>query len=343
MTATEKPAPAFAVPVPRAGGAEVPVDPVTVDNAVLTPFQVFHPGNPEHFRGAVYTRDGRLVEQSQRGFGPGQTQFVPNDPVLLPHDDGTPKALAGTWFYGGHWMNHFGHFIIEALPAIGLARPDLTGLVFHRFIWNGDPSSWQRELLRLAGWDRAVPISIVSGAPGPRVEVERLLIERRPVTLGLVASQRAVSVWQEVARRASAEASAEIGHHPKVYFSRTHLKNDNRFTRNDRVLEERMTDRGFHVVHPQELPVAHQLALAANAEVVAGIAGSNLLLSAFSPPGTRIIEIGNRRNPVHGQHMQRALSAATGHLHVFLPYAGGRAARHVVPTLRAVDTLLDGK
>ncbi|GAA2015552.1 glycosyltransferase family 61 protein [Brevibacterium samyangense] len=343
MTETENPVPDFAVPVPRAGSAEVPVDATVVDNAVLTPFKVFYPGNPEHFRGAIYTDDGNLVSQSQRGFGPGQTQFVPDDPERLPNFGSEPRHLDGSWFYGGHWMNHFGHFIIEALPAIGLHRPGYAGLLFHRFIWNGEPSSWQRELLRLAGWDPSTPISIVGGEPGPQVTVERVSIERRPVVLGLVASKRAVEIWQEVARRASAEATAEIGHHPKVYFSRTHLNHDNRFTRNDRVLEDRMAERGFHVVHPQELPVAHQLALAANAEVIAGIAGSNLLLSAFAPAGTRIIEIGNRRNPVQGQHMQRALSAATGHLHVFLPYAGGRSARNVVPTLEAVDTLLKGK
>ncbi|WP_349829370.1 glycosyltransferase family 61 protein [Brevibacterium litoralis] len=331
----------FRVPTGRSNVTDIPAEPIELTDAVLTHFKVFHPGQPENCQGAVYTSDLKLVEQSLRRRGPNQKKFVPNDPTSLnPMNDAT-SHIPGSWLYGGNWMNHFGHFVIEALPAIGHVRHDKDGILCHPFIWKGEPSSWQRELLRLAGWDKATPIRIVRGPEGSRVRVERMHVETPPVTLGLVASPRAVRLWQEVAEHATSEASNYSNSYPLVYFSRTGLKNDNRFTRNDRVLEDKMADRGFHVVHPQELTIVQQISLAANAEVIAGIAGSNLLLTAFSPPKTKIIEIGNRRNPTQGQHMQRVLSAATGHLHAFLPYFGSARARNVVPTLRQVDLLLN--
>lgn len=113
----------------------------------------------------------------------------------------------------------------------------------------------------------------------------------------------------------------------KVFFSRTEFNESRRRADHprarstlprDEALDAVFADAGFHVVAPQTLSIDDQLRLAANVSVLAGNSGSALHLSAFAPSGTRVLEIGDERNPAEPLAMQRIIDRLGNHPHRFL-------------------------
>ncbi len=324
---------------PRFLGRELrPPAAVEVRNATVTAYHLLRSGQRRAIRGAVYDGQGALVRQSLRHSPPHARQFRAIDPAFLSTVGSPRRKISGRWLYGGHWMNHFGHFIMETLPAVGVGHSGFSGLMFHRFIFGDTVLPWQKDLLRLAQWDRA-DVEIIRG-PATEVVVDTLHVKNRPVVLGWTIAPRALAVWQAVARSAQEEWMEKGEEVDRLYLSRMRLAKDDRRTVNDEYLDLEMEERGFTVIHPQEYPVAQQIGLVSRARIIAGPAGSNLLLSAFARPGTRLIEVGNRRSAVRGQPMQHALSTVAELEHAFIPYRGGPEGRDVPETLRLIDLLL---
>ena len=77
---------------------------------------------------------------------------------------------------------------------------------------------------------------------------------------------------------------------------------------------------GFDVVHPENLPIAEQIRLASGAAVIGGNSGSALHLSAFAPPGRRVIEVGDSRAPHRPVVMQTIIDSVRQHPQAHIPY-----------------------
>lgn len=318
-----------------AGSCELRV----VDDAVLTPFVRgdlrSSVGPRAAMSGAVHDAAGLLVPASQRWWDGDRSTPVAADAEQIRVPGKAPR-LEGTWLYAGHWALHFGHFLVEVLtnlwpdPAT-IDAPPLAGIVAHRSFRGpvvAPPSgpgpqvaqlrSWQADLLALAGYD-ATEVQLVRHRAA---RVDRLLVPQRPVVIKSWAAPEAVELWRRVS-----DAVGERSDHERVYFSRTafHASTDNR--RRDRSdvawdahLDATFASAGFHVVHPETLPIAEQVALVRGAEVVAGPSGSALHLSAFADPGTRVLEIGDSRSPREPMASQQMIDAACGHLSHFVGY-----------------------
>jgi hypothetical protein len=85
-----------------------------------------------------------------------------------------------------------------------------------------------------------------------------------------------------------------------IYLSRRRLKRRLRRLSNDAAVERCMARRGFAVVHPQHMSLADQINAAAGADIVAGVDGSALHLSAFMRPGSRMVVLQTkRRRTIH--------------------------------------------
>jgi capsular polysaccharide biosynthesis protein len=242
------------------------------------------------------------------------------------------RRLKGTWLYAGNWSTHFGHFLLETLtnlwPDPGQHAASLTGILAHRPIGGKLPSSgrpvplrapnlkpWQGELLALTGYGAAEK-RIVHGRP---LKVERLLVPARPVLLKRWALPPAVDVWRRVSERVGRR-----GPHDRIFLSRSRFHG----RRADRARTDAAWDAGvdalfgaagFHVVHPETIPVSEQIALVRGAAVLAGPAGSALHLSVFADPGARVLVIGDRRSPHRPPPTQTVIDAACGHQTAFAP------------------------
>lgn len=303
----------------------VPVELREVDDAIVTAFEVDAPPEKaprKRTRGAVHTSDGTLVPTSQRAGGvrgehvraadPGRTEVVPD------------RVLAGTWLYVGNWMTHFGHFLTETLTTLWPRVDGIDGLLAHPFTFpRRAPSDAELTLAAAAGFD-LTPHLVEDQA----VRVERLLVPSRPFVPNAVASPEAVTVWERVAEAAGRART------PRVFLSRqrfhaAHREAKGRPHRRELVGEAELDTlaarHGFTVVHPEGLEVSEQVRLAAGAELIAGVSGTALHLSAFAGTDTRVLELGDARAP-HGLPNQQVISAARAHRYAALPYVPGPGA-----------------
>jgi capsular polysaccharide biosynthesis protein len=221
-------------------------------------------------------------------------------------------------------MQHFGHFVAETLTTLWpdpAATGPVAGLVFHKYLKRPRAEeTWQRRLLDLAGY-AGVPVRVVDGRSG--VRVESLVVPERALVAHGWAHPEARRVWERVV-----SPSRGRGGPARVFLSRTghnqrrreenHRSADRSTADWDRAVDAVFAAAGFEVVEPETLPVDEQLALVADADLVAGASGSALHLSAFAPSSARVLEVGDLRSPEQPVAMQLVVDAACGHRHAFV-------------------------
>ena len=183
---------------------------------------------------------------------------------------GTPEApalrLDRPVAYGGLAMNHFGHFLLEALSRLWFLRdrPEVP-VVWHWIDLPVPHAAWQ-------GWREAM-INLVG------LGRHRHVVVRQPLALPEVVVPRPGFQPHRALHPAQAEALAVLTGDAgapggRVWLSRRHLPPAfGRLEGEDR-LEALLMARGWTVVRPEILPVAQQAGLFAAAEVVSGFAGS---------------------------------------------------------------------
>ena len=302
-----------------------------VEHGPLRTYQRPH----RYLRGAVYD-GGRLVVSSQKIGGLRGHPWVPADAMRTKVNPGVP-GLAGRWLYGGHWVQHFGHFLVETVTTLWPDEPDVEGLVFHQYLRRPvHQEGWMLRALELAGHGgRAV--EVVGRRHGLRVD--QLVVPSRTVVANGWGHPQAREVWERMA----APFASDAGGPPRLFLSRTshneqrrregHARSRSTLER-DRRLDDVFARAGFEVVEPERLAFDDQLRLVARAEVIAGNSGSALHLSAFAPRGTRVLEIGDERNPGAPVELQRIIDRLSGHPHAFV--RGDRSPKQVAAALGAL-------
>lgn len=285
--------------------------------------------------GAVYDSAGRLAAGSQRA----PDRYRAGDPEALgealagrPVERRLPRAL-----YLGHAFTHFGHFLLETISALCWVREvdaDLP-LLFHPFDESGENVFTQRrhgvECLKLLG---IPPDRVVMAASD--LAVDELLMPPRPYDIQRGPRYDFRSVYR--ALRDGAEGAAAGPAATRVYLSRSRLKRRLRSRlANEAAIERRMAWRGFAVLHPERMSFADQIRAVASADVVAGVDGSALHLSAFMRPGARmlVMETSRRRTVL-------ALNALMEVETILLP-VNKRASRNQSPVIdpARLDITLD--
>lgn len=212
------------------------------------------------------------------------------------------EPLAGTFFHlDPHLPEHFGHAMTEQLSHLwGWHRareldPDVRALVMGH---EGRPlPSWQVELLEAGG----VPAEalVVPSAP---VRVERLLACSPAYGIGAFVHPEILGTWDLVGSTLAGRAAPSDVR--RVFLTRTHGK---RACRNRDEVEGWFADAGFLVVSPETLPLADQVRLVRDAEVVAGFAGSAMFHLALAERPSHVIVVGSENYPAHNEHQMAAL------------------------------------
>jgi capsular polysaccharide biosynthesis protein len=253
-------------------------------------------GKGETHLGAIYDADGVLVKESQRF---ADAKYPSRDPETLAEamEERSPQAHFPRAVYLGQAFTHFGHFLIETIPNllwIDLVDSDLP-LLFHPFDPFGHDVFTQRphgaECLRLLG----IPQQRIVMVREDTVVDELLLpprvydIRRGP----LFDFRQVYSALREAALREATDDGARC-----IYLSRSRLRPRQRRLAKEAMVERHMRWRGFTILHPEQMSFAAQIRAVAQAEVVAGVDGSALHLSAFMRPRSRmlILQTARRRN-----------------------------------------------
>jgi capsular polysaccharide biosynthesis protein len=179
--------------------------------------------------------------------------------------DGFVPRRLGTFIYGGLLMDHFGHFLLEAMSRLWFIRahPELP-VVWHEIrlpvphtCWPG----WWHQLWQLLGLDH-----------------HRHHVIREPRRFGRVIVPQPGLSLNDGLHPAQATALAVLPPQPpsgeRVWLSRAALPE--RFGRllGEELLQQRLAELGWKIRYPETVPVADQVATFAQATIVAGFAGS---------------------------------------------------------------------
>jgi hypothetical protein len=300
---------------------------LTLRDAIATPFELLAPADvPEHplrhanfkafTRGCLYDSESVRVDLSLRVGGIGGDQTAPIDPAVLP-----PEQRGGTWLTGrtlylGPFMNQYGHFITEGLSRYWKQDVGpIDHVVAYPFVHRNGNIQIEDFHRYLAGL-LDVPIDRMAILRSQTVFDEIVVPEqlwRRNVQVN--AHMR--TVYERIrARHVGTRSSG------RLFLSRAASKR----LGNPLAVEEVFASFGFRVIYPEQVPIAEQLALYANCEVLASLSGSGMHNCLFARPGLMTIEVGDtraRRNPVMMQRMANELAQVEAH---FIPFGEGTEA-----------------
>ena len=268
----------------------LPLGMQTFQDAVGLP--VVDTPDADQIRGAVYDRSGQLIKPSQRA-RPGLRWRGNPERLDLSELDDIPR-LPGHSYLGGQLSHVFGHVLLETLT---------------RFWRKGDYAAYDNVVL----YPTAPPIDPVTlpelvvqvlelvGVAAERIHVverpirfEHLDVSPSPIRMVKAVDPRMVAVFDRIARRVEPRIGPVPG--PMVYLSRRRLDDRRRATNEDEI-EAIMAASGFEVVHPQELPLLEQIAMARRATMIAGCDGSALHVALFARPGTKLLALDSRPTP----------------------------------------------
>jgi len=270
--------------------AHLPLGLQTFQDAVGLP--VVESPDGEQILGAVYDSSGRLIKPSQRA-RPGLRWRGNAEQLDLSELTDIPR-LPGRSYLGGQLSHVFGHVLLETLTRFWRkgSYAAYDNVVLYPTAAPSEPLAVPELVLRaleLVGV-AAERLHVVEH----HVRFEHLDVSPSPIRMVKAVDPRMVSVFDRIAGRVEPGAGAVPG--PMVYLSRRRLEDRRRATNEDEI-EAMMTARGFEVVHPQELTLVEQVAMARRAAMIAGCDGSALHVALFAEPGTKLLAVDSRPTP----------------------------------------------
>lgn len=248
----------------------IPREIMWLSDAVIVP----PPGKRFRQEAGVLTAGGDPVPHGDNLCGRGLPLTTP---PALPRK---ARRMQGNYLFAGNIRDHFGHAITEGIArlwALGQVRPDrLDGIL----VTPHDPSEVLGVLsllqAMLAQLDVDLPITVLDRP----VQVERLCVPGGAYNLGTLAV--GTPEFRSLIRDRFA-AKVAPGPHRKVWLSRSRLDPLDGGALNEADLEALLADGGYHVYHPQDHDLAHQIATLKGAEVIAGLEGSAFHLASLVP------------------------------------------------------------
>jgi hypothetical protein len=180
----------------------------------------------------------------------------------------------------------YGHFLLEMLPRMLWARDlYLAGHSFP-FVLSTRIPPWAKTFVtEILGDCRIIWYDSDEEVLLP----ERVLVPSRMDINGML-HPAVASLVDGLLHRLVGDAR---GGGERLYLSRRRLDLRWRWhmIENEEAIEDLFRDRGFTIVHPEQLGIREQLALFSRASFIAGSYGSALHNSLFSPPGTRVLSL----------------------------------------------------
>ena len=301
---------------------------LTLRDAIATRFEVVAPADapdqpppPPSFkaytRGCLYEADGTRIDLSVRVGGVGGDQARSIDPAVLP-----PEQRGGTWLTGrtlylGTFMNHYGHFITESLSRYWHETvAEFDHIVAYPFMhYNGEIliQEFHRYLAGLLN----VPIDRMAILRSQTV-FDEIVVPEQLWTYNVHVNGRMREIYERIRVRHATRGSCG-----RIFLSRAVAPR----LANVQTVEDMFASFGFRIVHPERMPIAVQLSLYANCEILASLSGSGMHNCLFARPGLMTIEVGDsraRRKPVFMQRIANELAQVEAR---FIPFGEGTDAR----------------
>ncbi len=225
-----------------------------------------------------------------------------------PAPAGTPRKLPGRHLFAGQIWSHFGHFLAESLPRLWALdklaeKPQSIVFIPKRPDQPRGFRRYQQEFFRLLGLDLELRILTEP------TRVERLIVPGQGFGLGEIAAGTA-SFRAYMRRNFAPEVAAEGP--PRLYLSRSRLGGLEGGIVLEGVLEANLADSGYETFHPQNAPLARQIARYRAAERIIGPDGSAFHLFGFVATDRQKAGIILRRNSGVYQNLATQIEGFSG-------------------------------
>lgn len=248
------------------------------------------------FEGSFSMQDGQRYLPS--------TYFSVEDGRLVRHLEPTiaarPQRLLGTHYFLGNFLPHWGHFLLDGISRLWLLKlldEDIRRQM--KFIcFDVEFPNWAWALLEPFGINRENVIFSKQD-----ISVENLIVPLDSYRTHLTANP----LYQPVLNDIKDYYAPQAKPHRKIFLSRKFQQA--RQMENESELEAFFSDLGFEIVVPEKQSVKEQVALAAEASVLAGAAGSGMYLAGFQSPGTKSLFFGPRTFFLFDDFLLAALGA----------------------------------
>lgn len=247
-----------------------------------TAFRQIYRGATEAFRmlnARFAPRFGVVIDSRARAPKIPATESLFAHPKLSGLPNVSPsKTLADPIFITMPWgaLHNYGHFVLDCLTGVEAAiRLDDTR---RRFVFP-PLKGWQRDHLRLMDveWE----------------ELSEDWYHASDVIYTSCMSEFLHSpneLYQQVAERQLAKLPPiDVSSRIKIYISRRGL--EKRSCPDEPKLEDQLSDHGFTIIIPEEMPVVDQITLFNRAAVIVGLSGAGFANAIYCRPHTKIIEI----------------------------------------------------
>lgn len=244
--------------------------------------------------------------QPQHQPDPASPQPIPTRPTILDRcsqghlpyvlrrglQDAPPaQAIAGTVGYAvARWSeDNYYHWLFDTLPLLGDLGHDRPWQDYSAIVVNHRNHRFQRESLALLG----VPKDRVRSAlDWPHVRADRLIVP--PVSgMGPIACQFLRDVLRDRALAHVAQHGLDR-HLPQPLPQRLYLKRGSAARRricNEADIINLLEPLGFCAIALDQLSLASQIALLAQAAIVVGPHGAAMANLVFAQPGTQVLEL----------------------------------------------------
>lgn len=202
-----------------------------------------------------------------------------------------PEHLETPCFYLEGIFGHYGHTIVEGLgrlwPLLTQGGPQSQDFLFVGFGHNecANPQKPLPDYLKMMLSILNIATESIKTLYRPAICSRLLIPERSAAYLGAYPSHATTDIWRRIGDRLNKLGSLNPTH-KKLFLSRSRFKQDEtarHLPQNQSYrLDNLFADLGYTVIHPQELPLAQQIALVRGAKFIAGCVGSQLHTLAFS-------------------------------------------------------------
>ena len=251
--------------------------------------EVYYLPHVENGNWGIFDKNDRPVELAiERGF----TELSPLRQIPQSNVNfGSLTARVDDGFeyvYGGRFVPHFGHFIIETLARFW---PYLDGFTpRQRIVFHGDgrPAAWFASP-HVKTFFEALGISqeIIVHSDTP-FRIPNLIVNEpsfRPQARGF---REFASLCRAIGRRIQPDLERIAQRSRPIYFSKTRLKSGVALWHHEKVLEDYLACNGVEIVHPQELSVKEHISLFASRVRICGVVGSAHHVCLFAGKGAQM-------------------------------------------------------
>ncbi|QTL03946.1 DUF563 domain-containing protein [Aquabacter sp. L1I39] len=218
------------------------------------------------------------------------------------------------FYLDGEHVDHYGHFTLEVLSRLWpFQKCDLSSL---KIVTSAKPNPRIAELLAPFG----VKPEQIHHFNRP-IRCDNLIVASQDYILERSVSDLSLRVWRHIAEYYRTPSTSAV-----LYLSRSRWKKQ-RYLNQEEDIEQRLQEKGFEIVHPEDLTVPQQISIISQAKFVAGTSGSGFYNCIYnSIKGQRVILAPEKFVTLNDALVNRQSNSQ-------ITYITGRSAGKEVPML----------